>query len=253
MVPDRHVKPSLDVALPTINGSGAAAPSGFNLLDRVELSAAPPVPLTGAGVTVAVIDSGIAVSDDLKTSLGLDRVIVRWSATPGLDTDEFGHGTHVAGIIGGNGKASSGPYATRTFRGVAPDVRLISLKVLGEDGSGEVSDVLEAIDWILDNQSSYGIRIVNISLGHPVVETCVKDPLCRAVEAMSTAGVVVVVSAGSGATLYVSATGPPRPVRLQRASTAASPVSGTLDFTDYNAPQRVVAPAGAIDIAKVRG
>ena len=127
-------------------------------------------------MTVAVIDSGIAVNDDLTTSLGLDRVIVRWSAFSGPDTDEFGHGTHVAGIIGGNGKSSSGPYAMRTFRGVAPDVRLISLKVLGEDGSGEVSNVLRGDRLGLDNRTRYDIRIVNMSLGHPVVEEVREGP-----------------------------------------------------------------------------
>ena len=133
--------------------------------------------LSGQGVTVAVIDSGIGVNPDLKTSLGIDRVVMRWSAMTGSLTDEFGHGTHVAGIIGGNAKASSGPYATRTFRGVAPNVSFISMKVLGDDGSGEVSNVLRAVDWILQHKAQYHIRIVNLSLGHPVVESCAKDPL----------------------------------------------------------------------------
>jgi hypothetical protein len=197
IVPDRHVKPSMDVALPTIgettDGSTSSGGALGNLVGRVldGLAGTPapaPVP-TGKGVTVAVIDSGIAVNADLKTNLGLDRVIVRWSAFPsGTALDEFGHGTHVAGIVGGNAKSSSGQYAIRTFRGVAPDVRLVSLKVLGADGSGSVSNVLSAVDWILANKSTYGIRIVNLSLGHPVVETCAKDPLCQAVESMNSAG-----------------------------------------------------------------
>jgi serine protease AprX len=113
-----------------------------------------------------VIDSGIGSHADLKNAVGADRVVVRWSAVSGPNGDEFGHGTHVAGIIGGNAKKSSGPYATQTFRGVAPDVKLISMKVLNADGSGQVSDVLEAIDWILQNRQAYGIKIVNLSLGH---------------------------------------------------------------------------------------
>jgi serine protease AprX len=212
LVLDRTIRPTLDVALPTIGaepiGVGPSDPVA-TMLNHLNVGIGQPVSPTGAGVTVAVIDSGIAANADLRTSLGLDRVILRWSAVAGSNTDEFGHGTHVAGIIGGNGNASSGAYATRTFRGVAPDVRLISMKVLGSDGSGEVSNVLQAVDWILANRTLYHIRVVNMSLGHPVVETCDKDPLCQAVEAMNAAGIVVVVSAGNWGTLgYGSVTSP---------------------------------------------
>jgi serine protease AprX len=148
MVPDRRVMPAMDVALPTNGGSspGASPAVGLNLLRRVDVLVDAITSPTGDGVTVAVIDSGIGVNPDLKTTLGVDRVVVRWSAMQGSLTDEFGHGTHVAGIISGNAKSSSGPYALRTFRGVAPNVRFVSLKVLGDDGTGEVSNVLSAVD-----------------------------------------------------------------------------------------------------------
>src|SRR6185436_5687401 len=214
VAPDRTVRASMDVALPTINGT-SASPTGaqFNVLGVVQIPIGDETGggggYTGAGVTVAVIDSGIGTHADLKNAAGADRVLLRWSAVSGPNGDQFGHGTHVAGIIGGNAKKSSGPYATRTFRGVAPDVRFISMKVLNADGSGQVSDVLEAIDWILQNRQQYGIKIVNMSLGHPVVESCAKDPLCQAVESLTAAGIVVVVSAGTWGTLgYGSITSP---------------------------------------------
>src|SRR5262245_10426935 len=105
VAPDRHVRPSMDVALPTI-GAGQQPQAGGVSPFLTQIISNPIAPLTGKGVTVAVIDSGIASNPDLKTNLGVDRVIVRWSAMLGSATDEFGHGTHVAGIVGGNGKSS---------------------------------------------------------------------------------------------------------------------------------------------------
>src|SRR5580765_4361182 len=86
LVPDRKVRPTLDVALPTVGGSTTSASpiNVYNLLGRLNLGDVPqPTEPTGAGVMVAVIDSGIAVNNDLKTSLGLDRVVLRWSALLG--------------------------------------------------------------------------------------------------------------------------------------------------------------------------
>ncbi|HKY33881.1 MAG TPA: S8 family peptidase [Candidatus Polarisedimenticolia bacterium] len=162
--------------------------------------------LTGAGIGVAFIDSGLNESADLSSS---GRRIVHVDFASNIVTsllgslldprrnDGFGHGTHVAGILGGSGAASSGPGAFRTFRGVAPGATLISLRALDGAGMGTTSTILRAIDWALANRSSYNLRVLNLSLGHPIDESYRTDPLCRAVEAAWRAGIVVVVAAGN--------------------------------------------------------
>jgi serine protease AprX len=102
--------------------------------------------------------------------------------------DPYGHGTHIAGTIGGGGSE---------VPGVADDVRLISLRVLDEDGAGTTSNVIRAIQWAIANRVSRSIDIINLSLGHPIYEPAATDPLVQAVEAAVQSGIVVVVSAGN--------------------------------------------------------
>src|ERR1039458_8645095 len=150
--------------------------------------------LTGSGVGVAVIDSGISDHPDLHDpSTGLSRVVYSQSFVPGTDpNDGYGHGTHVAGIIAGNGSQSSG-----FIFGVAPSVQLISLKVLDSTGAGSDSYVIAALQQAINLQATYNIRVINLSLGRPVYESFTQDPLCQAVEAAWQAGMVVVVAAGN--------------------------------------------------------
>lgn len=149
---------------------------------------------TGQSVTVAVLDSGIATHTALDS-----RVIGRVnlvSDEPGVTGDPFGHGTHLAGIIGGNRTAAT--YVTSAFGGgSAPSVRLVDVRVLGKGGSGRTSDVIAGIDWVIANRLGYNIRVINLSLGHPVMEPSLTDPLCRAVSRAVAAGIAVVVSAGN--------------------------------------------------------
>jgi len=155
--------------------------------------------LDGTGVGVAVIDSGIALVDDLKNAnQTASRVVYSQSFVSGQDaTDGYGHGTHVAGIIGANGFDSTGAGFSRTFKGVAPNVNLISLKVLDQNGSGLESDLISAIQTAIQLKNTYNIRVLNLSLGTPVFESYTLDPLCQAVEAAYQAGIVVVVAAGN--------------------------------------------------------
>jgi len=142
---------------------------------------------TGRGIGVAVIDSGIANHPALR-----DRVVASvdftGANTPGVD--DYGHGTHVAGIIAGY-EPNDG------FVGMAPGAHLIDLRVLGPDGSGWTSNIITAIDWATEHRSQFAIRVINLSLGHPVVESYREDPLCQAVERAVRAGIVVVASAGN--------------------------------------------------------
>ena len=130
--------------------------------------------LNGKGVTVAVIDSGM----DQTHNAIKGRVLTTVDFTGGDGVDTFGHGTHVAGIIAGN----QGLLATtKMYRGVASGAMLVNLRVLGADGSGNASDVIEAIDWAIDHKGAYNIRVINLSLGAPVLQSYHDDPVCAAV------------------------------------------------------------------------
>ena len=114
---------------------------------------------------------------------------VDFTDSGGTAQDDYGHGTHVAGIIAAS--RDSG------YTGVAPGAHLVSLKVLKGDGSGDTSDVIAAIDWAVENRARYNLRVINLSLGHPVFESYRDDPLCQAVERAVNAGMVVVAAAGN--------------------------------------------------------
>ena len=152
----------------------------------------PTVP-TGSGVGVAVIDSGIAPSADFS-----GRVAAFYDFTRGTSRkesapyDDYGHGTHIAGLIGSSGALSNGE-----FQGVAPNVRLIVLKVLDGTGAGKTSDVIRAIEFVVANRARLGVQVINLSLGHPIAAPAAFDPLVQAVERASAAGLVVVASAGN--------------------------------------------------------
>ena len=148
----------------------------------------------GSGIGVAVLDSGIAP----HSAIG-DRVIARAnfvSFEPYVNGDAFGHGTHIAGTVGGNTTAASRVTAAYAG-GSAPAVRFVDVRVLGRDGRGLTSDVIAGIDWVIANRARYAIRVLNLSLGHPVTEPAATDPLCRAVARAVQAGIVVVTSAGN--------------------------------------------------------
>jgi serine protease AprX len=150
--------------------------------------------VAGAGVNVAVIDSGVQPHADLPATR--IRAFVDFVNRRPFPYDDYGHGTHVAGIIAGSGASSGGTYA-----GVAPQAGIVALKVLDSRGIGRTSHVLAAIDWVLNYGKSYNVRVVNISLGHPIYESAKSDPLAIAVDKLMHDGFVVVVSAGNlGAT-----------------------------------------------------
>jgi serine protease AprX len=152
--------------------------------------------LTGQGVVVAVLDSGMAS----HKALG-GKVIASVSMIAGESaTDEYGHGTHVAGIITGSGSYAAGVTPLYTG-GIAPGAQLVNVRVLGEDGVGNTSDVIAGIDWVIAHKSTYKIKVINLSLGHAVTEPVVYDPLCAAVERAYRAGIIVVTAAGNAGKL----------------------------------------------------
>lgn len=149
--------------------------------------------LDGGGVGIAVVDSGIS---PLLTDMLL-RVKSMVTFVPNsLALDDCGHGSAVAGIAAGNGLASS-LLCSKTFYGIARNASLYSVKVLNAQGSGDVSNVIAGIQWVINNAKSKNIRVMNLSLGHPVGESYTTDPLCNAVEQAWKAGIVVVCAAGN--------------------------------------------------------
>ena len=155
--------------------------------------------LDGTGVGVAVIDSGVADHVDFHTASGT-RVVHSESFVAGNTStvDAYGHGTHVSGIIGGNGAASgSGSGYAQQIVGMAPNVNIINLRVLDQNGAGTDSQVIAAIQRAIQLKTQYNIRVINLSLGRPVFESYTIDPLDQAVEQAWAAGIVVVVAAGN--------------------------------------------------------
>ncbi len=165
--------------------------------EAVNASAAWKAKLTGSGIGVAVIDSGIDVGPDLSVLGLLPRVVYAQDFTGGNGRDQYGHGTHVAGIIAANGIESECLNCRRSFVGIAPNASLINLRVLDATGSGSDSEVIQAIETAIRLKKTYNIRVINLSLGRPVYESYTQDPLCQAVEAAWKAGIVVVAAAGN--------------------------------------------------------
>lgn len=142
----------------------------------------------GEQIGVAVLDSGISLDHpDLK-----GRIVEAKSFGTQRDVlDRCGHGTHISGIIGGNGMASGGRY-----QGLAPRCHFLSLKVLDEKGNGRAGDVVEALYWLLEHGAAYQVRIVNISMGGLMGKEEAEE-LLRAVERVWNAGFVVCAAAGN--------------------------------------------------------
>jgi serine protease AprX len=151
--------------------------------------------LQGQGIGVAVVDSGIQYGSDMYTEKGQLRVVASINVNNGYNQnifDQYGHGLHVAGIVGGNGRALNGAYI-----GVAPKASLINVKVSDENGAANASNVVAGLQWINDNRNLYNIRVVNLSLNSSVAESYHTNPLDAAVEILWFNKITVVVSSGN--------------------------------------------------------
>ena len=169
--------------------SGYSTPSGFYRQDSgADLLAAQGD--TGQGVTVAVLDTGI--DGNLPDFAG--KLVGGVDLTGGNSpfTDEYGHGTFVAGLIAGSGATSGGLYP-----GEAPGADLVSIKVAGADGQTSMSTVISGIQWAIAHRGQYGIDVLNLSLGAIPTGPTVTEPLDQAVERAWRSGITVVASAGN--------------------------------------------------------
>lgn len=165
----------MDVARPVIGGNIA---NQYNL--------------TGSGIGIAIIDTGVYPHPDL--ALGNNRIVAFKDFVKGLNFpyDDNGHGTHVAGVAAGNGHMSDGKYM-----GIAPQANIIAIKSMDKNGAGSTSDIVAGMDWILKNKNKYNIRIVSLSIGSDPDLSESKDPLVKAVNRLWDEGIVVVAAAGN--------------------------------------------------------
>lgn len=168
----------------------------YTLLDVARKSIDAPFPQNsgyqGEGITVAVIDTGVSPHVDLTKPDNRIIGFVDILNKKDFPYDDNGHGTHVAGIIAGNGYASRGK-----LMGVAPKANILAIKALDENGSGTTSNILEAIEYAINTKEKYNTRIINLSIGTPSSIPSRFDPLSRAVRRAVKSGLVVVVAAGN--------------------------------------------------------
>ena len=146
--------------------------------------------VTGTGVGVATIDSGVS-----PTHPDLDGRVLHFADFVGRQAspyDDYGHGTHVAGIVAGSGRASNGAR-----RGVAPGAHLVVLKALDQRGVGFTSNVIAAIEYAIEHRRAFNIRVINLSVAASVYESYLTDPLTVAARRAVDAGIVVVAAAGN--------------------------------------------------------
>ena len=154
--------------------------------------------ITGDGVGVAVIDTGMVLVKDFSGGNGdKSRIVAQQSFIDTKETkDHYGHGTHVAGVIGGDSwradKEAQGKYV-----GIAPDSDLINLRVADDNGQTYLSDVINAIEWVIANRTQYNIRVINLSMTSTVPESYHTSLLAAAAEHAWFNGILVVVSAGN--------------------------------------------------------
>ena len=188
-LPGITVTPDVSVSVQsTMKSTGAHTPSDAFIQETGSARLASSGD-TGQGVTVAVLDTGINNLPDFS-----GRLVGGVDLTNGNNPyqDNYGHGTFVAGLIAGNGASSNGQYS-----GEAPGAKLVSIKVAGIDGTTHLGTLISGLQWGVDHKGSYGIKILNISLGFQPSYTTVINPLDRAVEAVWNSGIAVVASAGN--------------------------------------------------------
>jgi len=182
-------------------------------------------PLQGEGVAIAIIDTGVSPHYDLIKPF--NRIVAFKDFVGGiaLPYDDDGHGTHVAGIAAGNGYASGKKYI-----GTAPDANIVALKALDSHGSGNTSDILAAMQWVLYKKNMFGIKVVNLSLGIVSTKDAV-DPLLLGANALVKHGMTVVTAAGNSGPHKGTITSPGTSPFVITVGSANKTLDGIPDFS----------------------
>jgi serine protease AprX len=156
---------------------------------------------TGKGVDVALIDSGVLPVSGMGAVVNGPDLSFESQVPEAQYLDTFGHGTHMAGIINGNGAG---------FRGIAPDARVLNVKVAASNGAADVSQVIAAIDWVVQHRNDNGlnVRVLALAFGTDSSQPYDLDPLAYATEVAWRSGIVVVVSAGNRGNAVTSLNNP---------------------------------------------
>lgn len=173
---DREVAALLDTATPSIHADQARQQAG----------------LSGEGVTIAVLDTGIYPHEDLIYPANRIVAFKDFINDRSQPYDDNGHGTHCAGDAAGNGYSSNGLY-----QAPAPKAKLVGVKVLDDQGAGSLSTVIAGIQWCIDHKDTYSIDIISLSLGSPAMMSAADDPVVRMVERAWESGITVCVAAGN--------------------------------------------------------
>ena len=193
LIPELASFPEVDhvSANATVVGFGHAATTTGAAAGQAAATAAGRGTINGAGVGIAILDSGIDVNH-AQFSPGSSRILASVDFTGENRTDDpFGHGTFVAAAAAGGAGAGS------EYTGMAPGASLVNVRVLDSDGQGTVETVLAGLDWVATHARTHNIRVVNLSIGTRAVESYKYDALCRAVRGLVNSGILVVVAAGN--------------------------------------------------------
>lgn len=169
---DRKVQALLDQATPSIRS------------DQLQQTG-----LTGKGVTIAIIDTGVHPHPDLGERIIGFKDYVNERIEP---YDDNGHGTHCAGDAAGDGSLSGGKY-----KGPAPEANIVGVKVLNKKGAGSLSTVIAGIEWCIQNKAQYDIKVLSLSLGSDATQSAENDPVVTAVNKAWDQGMVVCAAAGN--------------------------------------------------------
>lgn len=199
VVKDRHMRAQFD---PVLDSAKATTPGMLEINAPQVWSQ---LGMTGLGVGVAIVDSGVYPHPDLAGRIvaSIDFTSVTPTVSTTTSVDPGGHGTHVAGLVAGDGTSSGGAYT-----GAAPRANIVDVRVIDANGGSNVSTVLRGLQWVLANRTTYNIKVVNLSLGATPTGSYKSDLMATAAEVLTFAGVTVVVSAGNSGPLGGTVTTP---------------------------------------------
>jgi serine protease AprX len=189
LIPGVVVTPDVTVSVQDTTGSGSGRAPAAVFPQETGATQLWSKGITGSGVNVAVLDTGIDPVPDLSGRLvgGVDL-----SGEGNAFHDSYGHGTFVAGLIASSGTSSGGQYT-----GEAPGAGLVSVKVAGSSGDTDMATVIEGVQWTIQHAKSLDIDVLNMSLGFVPFTSSVLNPLDQAVQSAWAAGITVVTSAGN--------------------------------------------------------